>query len=415
MPALADAPNGLSLSAGGASALERWDLTASSAKSAWDPTDPRAGLFGESTRASLAFDWQRNLPASRLRGSAFAAGSDAETEGRFELRDRRTSIGGTLGWNDSGRVIAARVAAQTRHADFANLRDDTLRQYGGGLTIAQEFALASRVRATASLRYDGYDIGVQSALAGYSGEASGTVVSPHASIVANLGNGTEAFVTMGRGLKPDDPRMPAAMIDPRGGVPVGRLDPVATVEARQVGLRQRWPLGISTTLSLFRMKSGTELFLAGETGFTEYDRPTTRQGAQIAARFEPSSLFALDFQASSVRARFADGEREYVPGAVEHNLTAAATLQPAKGWTTSVLANRLGSPGNGNTYLSARLAHEISKKTRVSLDVFNMLDRRPGNIDYFSASSIWTQPGADSYLFNPVEARGFRLRLRTTF
>jgi hypothetical protein len=65
---------------------------------------------------------------------------------------------------------------------------------------------------------------------------------------------------------------------------------------------------------------------------------------------------------------------------------------------------------------SGRLTHNLSKTTRVSLDVFNIFQQQIQAIDYHAASRLWGQPGmAEDFLFHPAEPRGFRLRLRTTF
>ena len=72
--------------------------------------------------------------------------------------------------------------------------------------------------------------------------------------------------------------------------------------------------------------------------------------------------------------------------------------------------------GKASSFVNARLSRNLSKKTRVTLDVLNVFDRRLGNIDYFSTTRVWNPPGAgDNFLFNPLEPRGFCVKLRTTF
>jgi len=60
---------------------------------------------------------------------------------------------------------------------------------------------------------------------------------------------------------------------------------------------------------------------------------------------------------------------------------------------------------SGSTYVNAGLTRNLSRQTRVSLDLLNIFDRALHDVDYFSASR----------LTNQVEPRGIRLRLRTTF
>jgi hypothetical protein len=55
--------------------------------------------------------------------------------------------------------------------------------------------------------------------------------------------------------------------------------------------------------------------------------------------------------------------------------------------------------------VNAGLTRNLSRDTRLSLDLLNVFDRPLHDVDYFSASR----------LTNQVEPRGVRLRLRTTF
>jgi outer membrane receptor protein involved in Fe transport len=204
---------------------------------------------------------------------------------------------------------------------------------------------------------------------------------------------------------------------------VERLDPVVNSDTAEIGFRRRLPFGIETTVSLFRATSDLEALLAGENAITEFSRPTVRQGVQLAAHYEPRRWLALDLNAMMLRARFADGGAEYVPGAAERNASASATVR-GYGWSASLLVSYLGKRSGieeaaslrASTFVNARLSRSLSKNTRLSLDVFNLFDQRLRDVDYFSASHLASAFGpADSYLFNPAEPRGFRLKLRTTF
>jgi TonB dependent receptor len=121
----------------------------------------------------------------------------------------------------------------------------------------------------------------------------------------------------------------------------------------------------------------------------------------------------------------ADEGGEYIPWAVERTASAGATLRAPNGWSASLLVSSFGRRqtveedslrGKASSFVNARLSRNLSKKTRVTFDVFNVFDRRLGNVDYFSTTRVWNQPGAgDNFLFNPLEPRGFRVKLRTTF
>ena len=107
------------------------------------------------------------------------------------------------------------------------------------------------------------------------------------------------------------------------------------------------------------------------------------------------------------------------------SLSAGATLKAPNGWRASLFVSSFGSrqPVEDNaarvklsSFVNARLSRNLSKQTRVSVEIFNIFDHRLDNVDYFSTTRVWAQPGAgDNFLFNPAEPRGFRIRLRTSF
>jgi hypothetical protein len=164
--------------------------------------------------------------------------------------------------------------------------------------------------------------------------------------------------------------------------------------------------------------------LSGDTGIGEIPRPALRQGAQLSMRYVPVAWLAFDLQAAAFRARFRDGARERLAAAAERTASAAATVYAPNGWTASLLVNSLGKRDSltgetrlrPSTFVNARIARNLSKTTRVSIDVFNVFDQGVGAVDYFSAARLGSGPAAtDSYLFNPAEPRGFRVKVRTTF
>jgi hypothetical protein len=111
--------------------------------------------------------------------------------------------------------------------------------------------------------------------------------------------------------------------------------------------------------------------------------------------------------------------------AAERNATAGATMKAPNGWSASLFVSSFGprqtvednaAQVKSSSFVNARLSRNLSKQTRLSVDVFNIFDHRLGNVDYFSTTRVWAQPGAgDNFLFNPAEPRGFRVKLRTTF
>ena len=155
------------------------------------------------------------------------------------------------------------------------------------------------------------------------------------------------------------------------------------------------------------------------------DRPVRRDGLHATLHVDLAAWLALDFDAAAIRARHADGSGEAIAGAVRRYGQAGATVRPARGWNASLFVTSFDARPStdddamrvrSSSFVSGRITRHFGKSTRVSLDLFNLFDKRTGNIDHFSATRLWSYPGAaDNFLFYPGESRGLRLRLRTTF
>ena len=67
--------------------------------------------------------------------------------------------------------------------------------------------------------------------------------------------------------------------------------------------------------------------------------------------------------------------------------------------------------------LYGRIGYSVSRSTRISLDVFNLLDREASDIDYLYRSRLRGEPaeGIEDIHFHPVEPRSVRLTLARTF
>jgi outer membrane receptor for ferrienterochelin and colicin len=66
---------------------------------------------------------------------------------------------------------------------------------------------------------------------------------------------------------------------------------------------------------------------------------------------------------------------------------------------------------------SLRVGYKITKDASVALDVFNLSDRKAGDIDYYCASRLPGEAagGVNDIHFHPVEPRSLRLTLTASF
>jgi hypothetical protein len=104
---------------------------------------------------------------------------------------------------------------------------------------------------------------------------------------------------------------------------------------------------------------------------------------------------------------------------------AGATLRNLAGWSASLFVTRAMRAADADdeslaipdsTAVNARFARHVWRNTTLTLDAFNLFDRRTGGMDEFVTSRLWSQAGTPAdYLVHPGEGRGVRLGVRWTF
>jgi outer membrane receptor protein involved in Fe transport len=110
------------------------------------------------------------------------------------------------------------------------------------------------------------------------------------------------------------------------------------------------------------------------------------------------------------------------PNGAVARAAAGTTLRDRSGWSLGLTVS--GTPQlddesarlHPNTFVNAQVARRLSDRASLRFDIFNVFDRRSGEVDYLTTARAPTTPRfTDDYLVSPVDARGFRLRLRITF
>jgi outer membrane receptor protein involved in Fe transport len=64
-----------------------------------------------------------------------------------------------------------------------------------------------------------------------------------------------------------------------------------------------------------------------------------------------------------------------------------------------------------------RTGYRLDLRWQLSLDIFNLFDRRINDVDYYYASRLPGEPaeGVNDIHFHPAEPRSYRLSLRASF
>jgi outer membrane receptor protein involved in Fe transport len=72
---------------------------------------------------------------------------------------------------------------------------------------------------------------------------------------------------------------------------------------------------------------------------------------------------------------------------------------------------------NSTTVAYARVGYQVNSQTKITLDVFNLFNRKQSDIDYFYASRLNGEAaaGVDDKHFHPVEPISARLTVNYHF
>ncbi|MBY0240247.1 MAG: TonB-dependent receptor [Burkholderiaceae bacterium] len=131
----------------------------------------------------------------------------------------------------------------------------------------------------------------------------------------------------------------------------------------------------------------------GDAGETEASRPSHRRGLEWNQHYVATPWLLFDLEFATSRARYTDvspdGDR--TSGSLNRVLSFGATMRDAGAWSGScqlrhfdprllVEDNRIGSALTTLAYL--RGGYRFSKRTSLTLDIFNLFDQQASDIDY---------------------------------
>jgi outer membrane receptor protein involved in Fe transport len=184
---------------------------------------------------------------------------------------------------------------------------------------------------------------------------------------------------------------------------------------------------LQTSLALWQLKQDSELLFIGDAGNTEASRPSQRTGIEWTNHFSATPWLFFDLDFNFTRARFDDNDPagKRIPGAPNRVITAGVTVDNFGAWFGNVNVRHFGPrpliedasvESDSTTIVSLRAGYKINKNFQVSLDVFNLLDEKASNIDYFYESRLAGEAApVEDIHFHPIEKRGARLTLSGFF
>ena len=318
-------------------------------------------------------------------------------------------------------------ASQGRNT-LRTVREDRVSIDTLGLWAQSEVRWTPRLRSITGLRADLVGIRVDSSLAANSGTAGDQLLSPKLGLVYAAAARTELYINYGHGFHSNDARGATITVDPANpGTAAERVKPLVRTRGGELGLRSEPQPGWHSTLALWQLALDSELLFVGDAGTTEASRPSRRQGLEWSNRYLVSRWLALDADLAWSRARFTDlfSDGPYVPGAAGSTANLGVTLDALGPWSGALRLRYVGARpllednsvrSASSVLLNLRAGYRITQRTRLTLDVFNLLDRRNSDIEYWYESRLAGEGAAvyDRHL-HPAEPRGLRLTLAHRF
>ncbi|HEY0144335.1 MAG TPA: TonB-dependent receptor [Thermoanaerobaculia bacterium] len=458
-----DQRGGFSITAMGYSA--RWNATDQIPhRAVRDGTLARFGLIdatdgGETSRYSLASEWQRNSPSALTQAGAYAIRyrlnlfsnftyflDDPANGDQFEQADDRRVAGlrGSHRWLARWGSVSVEnlIGLQARHDDIRNVglyrtrarerlattRQDRVGQSSGAVYGQTALQWSSWLRTVAGVRADHYRFDVRSGDSANSGRDDASLVSPKLTMIFGPWRNTELYANAGSAFHSNDARGATIRVDPATSQPAERVTPLVRSRGAELGLRSTPVPRVHLTAALWGLDIASELLFVGDAGTTEASRPSRRTGVELATFYNLRDWLALDVEYAYSRARFRgdDPGGDRIPGAVEGVASVGLSVIDL-GRLSGELRYRYFGPrpliedgsirSEASNLLNARVGYRITPRIRLDLDVFNLLDAEVSDIDYFYTSRLPGEPlaGVEDLHFHPVETRAFRLGVTTSF
>jgi hypothetical protein len=418
--------------------------------------DPTAG--GDTSRHSVSGQWSHNDAQGGVwRAQAYVVRYAMDLYSNFTYALERPAAGDQFAQKDARTVWGGQFSYAMSHGLFERIarselglqwrtdkarvglydsvarritevvREDDVQQTLVGVYAQNVLEWTPWLRTIAGVRVDHKRAQVDAlSLTVNGGRAQDSKASPKLSLILGPWRKSEFFVNAGTGFHSNDARGATIRLDPRSGESAQRVPLLVAGRGAELGFRTEAIPGLQSSLALWGLKLESELVYVGDAGATEASRASSRRGVEFNNRYTPVQWLLIDADFAWSRGRFDNGDR--IPNAVDRVASMAVTLRDLAHWTTSLQWRYLGSGplvednsvrSRPSSTLNTRITRGLpgwGRQTDITLDIFNLTNRRVNDIQYFYESRLPGDPApvADRHV-HPAEPRTFRLSLRWGF
>jgi hypothetical protein len=398
-------------------------------------TDPiRGDQFEQKDRR-----WVAGLDA---RHTIFRQWLGHKVENTFGLQVRNDWIHNGL-YQAENRVRVDKTDSGTGTTLPATTEADRFTDTQVGFYAENKIQWAEKIRSVAALRGDLEHFDVTSLVTpANTGIAAKLLPSPKLSLIFGPWSNTEFYAQGGFSFHSNDGRGATQTVEPVSAdnpypiTPASKIPALVPTKGGEIGVRTVTVPHLQSTLSLWYLRSASELQQDGDTGGTTASaQPSNRYGFELANYYMPLEHLALDFDLANSKALFTTIDEDdaapnspggkRVPEAVGLVISSGIRLHDNEGFSSSLRLRYFGprdltSDGvyrsQATALLNGQVGFQIKKKWRVSAEFLNMLNRRDHDIDYAYASRITpTAARAFTDVFHPVEPFQVRFGVGRTF
>ena len=410
---------------------------------------------GEASRFSLSGGWSGSAFGGRFAASAYAVDSSLDLFSNFtyllddpvngdqfrQVDDRqlfgfeisqqwgtgrsRWRVGADGRYDDIGRVGLFRTRARQ---PVSTVREDAVKEGSVGLFASNEFTFSEKLRTYIGARYDYFDFDVKAKTQPEnSGTANDDKVSIKGSVIYKPVGLLELYLSAGQGFHSNDARGTTISIDPASGEPADRVDALVGSTGGEIGARLFVSDRLQATAALWMLRLDSELLFVGDAGNTEASRPSKREGVEAGLYYFGSRNLTGEVEVSYTRSRFRDADPtgRRIPGSIPLVVSGGATYKTDSGWLASGRLRYFGKypliednsvKSEGSLLVNLRAGREWGR-VGAYLDLFNVLNSRDHDVDYFYASRLPGEPpgGVDDIHYHVFQPRSARLNLRYSF